>query len=162
MSLIKMYLRNIRDEQQELRALRRMLHEKRLDLIPPGINYDRIRVQTTPSDRTTDRMVEAVELEKAIEEHIRALDDRKAEASRIIAMVDDPMCRVVLELYYLALRENGKPVRWGDVAEIMGYSEDWVKHMHGVALAKLAEIIEEEDIEGEKSTLKNTFFCDNV
>ena len=29
---------------------------------------------------------------------------------------------------------------WFDVAEKMGYSEDWVKHVHGYALKELSEL----------------------
>lgn len=136
MQPVKAYLRKIREEQRELRTLERMLREARLQIFPPGIRYDLPKVQTSPKDSMASA-AEICVLEKEIEIQVRALDARKAEAAAMIAVVDDSLCRQVLELYYLTLRKNGRLMRWCDVADEMGYSEDWVKHTHGKALNEL-------------------------
>lgn len=63
----------------------------------------------------------------------QALSELYIKASRLIYLVRDDKLREILNRYYLYGQS------WGRVAADMGYSERWVKKLHGTALKKIAE-----------------------
>ena len=138
---IKQYLRAIRSEQKELRILKEKRESVYYSLLPSAIRYDRDNVQQSPSDVMPDKIIRIVELTGEIDSHIKILERNKVQALRLIRQIDDSLCRQVIFLYYLTLKEDGKLMSWLDVAELMGYSEDWVKHTHGKALKELNTVV---------------------
>lgn len=63
----------------------------------------------------------------------QALSEPYIKASRLIYLVRDDKLREILDRYYLYGQS------WGRIAEDMGYSERWVKKLHGTALKKISE-----------------------
>lgn len=78
--------------------------------------------------RWADRVDDMVDLEARLEEQLRELCRVKVEVMDAIGTVRDPVCREVLELYYL----DG--LSWARVAERMHYSVRNVQILHGKAL----------------------------
>lgn len=142
---IKQYLRSIRNEQKELWILKEKKDAIYYSLLPSGIRYDRDNVQKSPSDVMPDKIIRITELTGEIDKRIRTLERNKVEAMRLIYSLDDTRCRQILILYYLTQKERGRLMNWLDVAEMIGYSEDWVKHMHGKALLELNNVVASKD-----------------
>lgn len=63
----------------------------------------------------------------------QALSEPYIKASRLIYLVGDDKLREILNRYYLYGQS------WGKIAADMGYSERWVKKLHGTALKKISE-----------------------
>ena len=145
----KEYLRNIRDEQRELQRLNKKMDSMLLNsALPSGIRYDKIKVQTSPKD-PMEIFVRLSGLHEEIDRHIKKLKRNKQRAMRLIRKMDwspnSSKYRQVLTLYYLTLGDDKKPLSWLDVAEEMGYSEDWIKHLHGEALLEFARLYVDKD-----------------
>lgn len=139
----KRFLRKIREEQGEIRILEGKREEIRLSLLPPGIRYDRERVQASPMDALPERVARMCEIDEEIASHLRELNRRRARAMGMIRRIEKSTYRLVLETYYLALKEDGRAMRWEDVARVTGYSEQAVKWTHGRALEKFGEVMDE-------------------
>lgn len=81
------------------------------------------------------------EYDREINSYIRKLNnlsevlvEKRQEVKDIIALLNEDKYKDVLEYRHLDF------MSWNGVAETMGYSEDWVKHMNGFALKKIAEL----------------------
>ena len=143
MASAKEYLKQIREEQVEIRALINRREEIRLSLYPKAITYDGIKVQTSPTDILSERTAKICELDDAITEQIERLDKRKAQAMKTNAQLEDSRCRQLISLYYLSTRADGKPLKWSEVANVMGYSEKHViREIHPRALREFAKQME--------------------
>lgn len=81
--------------------------------------------------RYVDRKDEMVDVELRLERQIRDMCRIKDEVVEAIEGVPDPICREVLELYYL----DGLP--WSRVAERMHYTVRNVQILHGKALQQV-------------------------
>lgn len=136
----KEYLRNIRDEQKEIR----MLKNKRDGIIlnsakPAGIRYDKVRVQSSPKD-PMEVFEHWSELQEEIDEHIDKLQKNRAEAIRLIRKINQSTYRQILMLYYLTPKSDHEMMSWHDVATEMKYSDDRIWHLHGYALQEFSRI----------------------
>ena len=78
--------------------------------------------------RWDDRADDMIDLEARLEEQLREMCGVKLEVMDAIGRVKDPVCREVLELYYL----DG--LSWAQVADRMHYSVRNVQILHGKAL----------------------------
>jgi hypothetical protein len=140
MATAKEYLRQIREEQVEARALMQKREETRLSLYPKAITYTGDKVQTSPGDILSERMAKLCEMDNALEAQLKKLDRRRAEAARIAYKIDDSKCRQLITLYYLSTKTTGELLRWKDVADIMGYHEKHVvQYLHPKALREFSE-----------------------
>lgn len=135
---VKEYLRSIRDEQRELWILQDKRNEIYFNLLPSGIRYDKDHIQISSENAFPDKVIKMAELSNKIDKKIEHLTRRKADALDMIGRLDNTNYRQVLILYYIPT-DDRKMMSWLDVAEEMGYSEDWVKHIHGYALKELSE-----------------------
>ncbi len=115
----------------ELELLRQ---QERLFLSPSAIIYDKIRVQTSPKDRMIETVEAIQQLSRLISRKEKELAERQQEAMVMIYSLDKPDYRRLLILYYM---DGDRPKRWNEVANLMGYSESRVKHLHGWALAEI-------------------------
>lgn len=130
----KQFLRAIREEQKELRILQERKEEIYYSLFSGAIRYDKDNIQTSPSDVMPEKVIKMTELSGKIDEHIKRLVDRKSAALDTIRHIDNSVYRQILVEYYLSSPRDGKMPSWLDVAKQLGYSEDWIKHLHGYAL----------------------------
>lgn len=63
----------------------------------------------------------------------KELSEPYIKAARLIFLVKDDKLRSVLDRYYLHCQSRGR------IAREMGYTERWVKKLHGYALKKISE-----------------------
>lgn len=143
----KGYLRQIRAEQIELRTLIERSNALRWSLLPSAITYDKDKIQVSPSDVFSEKMVEACELMDVIDKHVNDLEHHRIEALNMINRIEQSQFRTVLTLYYVGLRDTGHLMRWDDVARAMCYGVENVKKLHGKALQSFNEIFKEEMID---------------
>jgi len=133
----KRELWKVRLEQAELARMQRQKKKLGYDMLPSGISYDRDRIQSSPSDAFTDKMIAAAELSRKIDRQIAKLLTHKAQVMDRITRMDDPTCRILLELRYLG--EDEHMYTWSEVATIMQYSEAAVFKIHDRALQMYAK-----------------------
>lgn len=142
----KEFLRKIRTEQKEYQALVDSLETIRLSLMPSGIRYDKDKIQVSPVDIMPEKIAQLCETEDAIVEHMRNLDERRARAMTVTRQIDDPACRMVIELYYLTVGNDGLLRKWEEVADAMGYTQDHVlRDIHPKALREFERIVKENE-----------------
>ena len=131
---VKGYLQSIRSERMEVDYLLDMVEELRTSLLPSGINYDKINVQTSPdSDPMLDVLEKIEKYENKIKEHLQGLLENYNNASQLIMMLEKPEHRQVLCLYYL----DKSRLKWSDVAARMNYSEQRIYQFHNEAITIL-------------------------
>ena len=77
-----------------------------------------------------------IDEENILQSEIRQLMALKKEVSEVLNLIDDPDCRLLLELRYLCFRE------WDEIADVMHFHARTVYKIHGRALQKLTEILD--------------------
>lgn len=132
----KQYLRSIRAEQRELKTLIERRETIYFSMLPSAIQYDKDIVQTTPEDHMIDKIAKTSELDVEISNYITMLRNHKAEALKIIRKIENSLYRQVLINYYLVSKDNGKPMKWDDVANEIYRGERQTKRIHGKALVE--------------------------
>lgn len=94
-----------------------------------ALRYDKDRVQTSPSaDQIPNAIIKIVEAENEAMRIAVQLADTKQEIVDKIVNLDDGNHIRLLCLYYV------RKYKLEDVADIMHFSYDWTKHLHGEAL----------------------------
>ena len=129
-------LRFIDNEIQALNLERTRISDQRqsiLDLAESWGGLSGVCVQSTPGSKTESLGIRlalvdddlATQRAKQYSERIRRklaeLLDRKLIALQVIENVPDAKFRTLLELRYL------NNLKWSSVADVMGYTEDWVQ-----------------------------------
>ena len=127
----KELLRSVRPLRQELKLLRQ---QENLMFSPKAVSYDGIKVQTSPEDRMFETVEAIQRLGRLIQDKENELALKQLEAMTMIYSLNNSDYRKLLLLYYI---DGDKPKKWNEVAELMGYSESRVKHLHGWALQEL-------------------------
>ena len=124
-------LKSIRPLRHELKLLKQ---QEQMMLLPQAVIYDKIQVQTSPQDRMFKTVEEIKKLSFLIQIKEERLAKLQLEAMTLIYSLDKTDYRRILILYYI---DGNKQKKWNEVADIMGYSESRVKHLHGWALAEI-------------------------
>lgn len=130
----KQYLRLIRSEQKELKILKEKKETIYYSLLPSAIRYDKDNIQTSPEDMLSEKVVKMADLTREIDEHIKYLENHKADAMHMIRQIKTPICRQVLILYYLTVKENNELTSWADVSEIICLGDRQTQRIHKEAL----------------------------
>ena len=135
----KEYLLQARTAQRQADRIRRQIEDLRavLDGVR-GIDYSRDKVLSgaDPAARRDALLDRIVKLEvRWLSEQNSALD-RLEDVKAVISAVQNPAYRELLELRYL------QGIKLERVADVMGYSFDHVRHMHGWALLDVKTILE--------------------
>ena len=136
----KEYLQKIRSERLEIIQLQETIDELAYSLLPSGIRYDTIKVQTSPDDAMSRVMAQIDEYERKIREHLARLVDRQNVASAYVIALEKSEHRLVLTLYYL----TGERPTWHQVADKMALSEQRIYQLHNEAIAELEKIWSDE------------------
>ena len=136
---IKETFKQVRKTQLEIRHIAKMMNNTELSLLPQAIRYDRDKVQVTPDDILAKRAADIEDMRNTLRDTMRILDNRMAYAERMLATLEDSDEREVMRYYYLDTTEDGRLLRWADVAELMGFDERNIYRIHGSALVHLLE-----------------------
>lgn len=129
----KQYLFNIRNEWKEICILQERIAALSASLLPAGIAYDKDKVQTSPSDPMSERMVEIADYQSQLERQINGLLVRHVQAQSLINMLEDSRERQILGLYFL----HTPPKQMNEVAAIVGYSREHTYRIFEQAIANL-------------------------
>lgn len=129
----KEYLQRIRSERLEVVQLQETVDELIYSLLPSGIRYDTLKVQTSPDDQMARVMAEVDEYERKIREHLSKLVDRQNVAFAYVSALEKSDYRQVLTLYYL----TGERLTWHQVADKMDLSEQRIYQLHNEAIEEL-------------------------
>lgn len=126
----KQYLMQLASIDHDIAAKRRQLERLREDTYSlRGIAYDGGRVQSSPTGSgVEDKAIALIAIQKELEFKIIDYHEARARIETQIASLPDKRYRDILTYRYvdqLSLRE---------IADVMGYSYDRVRHMHGLAL----------------------------
>ena len=129
----KEYLQRIRSERLEIVQLQETVDELIYSLLPSGIRYDTLKVQTSPDDPIVRVMAEVDEYERKIRQHLSKLVDRQNVAFANVGALEKSDHRLVLTLYYL----TGERLTWHQVADKMNLSEQRIYQLHNEAIEEL-------------------------
>lgn len=136
----KEYLNGVRRRQLFCRTLAEKLDE--LEHQATGlkaITYDKDRVQTSPENRMEDLMVQISRIEERYNKAITEYHRYVLEATeRVLRMPNDAHVEI-LRLRYLT-DDNGRRMSFERIACLMNKSFDWVRHLHGAALAEFERL----------------------
>jgi DNA-directed RNA polymerase specialized sigma subunit len=141
---VKSFLQSIRSEQTEIE----IMQAEKYDIVSvPGMRYDTDKVQTSNQNDLSSVAVKLAKFDKKYEKRINDLVERKNSAMRLISGLEDSAQRIVLIVYYLDRKKipgsrYTRPYTWFEVAQILNYSTDHVKHLHGYALQNLQKNLE--------------------
>ena len=151
---VKDFLKDIRAEMGIIEAMKQ---EEALlcdSLLPRGISYDGISVQTSPSDRTAGVMAAAVDLAKQRAAHREKLLKDIFLAQELLGKMPTKEYALLLRMRYLG--GEGPYTKWAYIASCMGYSENYCRcRLHGFALEEARPI-------WRKMRQNVTFDCDTI
>lgn len=102
-----------------------------------GLTYDRDRVQTSPDDTMADAFSQIEALERKQARKIAELKRTRYKITLMIGELPEPYAEL-LNLRYCYCQ------RLDVVAKNMGYSFEWIRHLHGEALDKFGKKYETE------------------
>ena len=118
----KTFLREVRHEQTEVARLESKLEYLKKSTLPGGIRYDKDSVQSSPEDHMLETVTryskDMDKYRRQLERHLRTIAPKRSRAIAMIARLDDPVQRQVLELFFL----DSRRLTMEQVAEQMGKS----------------------------------------
>lgn len=129
----KEYLQKIRSERLEVEQLSDQIEELKYSLLPTGIQYDKLKVQTSPDDMMLRIVAEIDTYERQIRQHLERMVKRQNVAIKYIMMMERSEYRQVLVLYYL----SAPRLTWVQVADKMSFSEQRIYQLHNEAMTEL-------------------------
>lgn len=133
MLAVKEFLQECRYEYKELQDLEMQRQQLRLRLLPGAMNLKEDMVQTSPSGDMIGEVEAAVQnLEQIIQYDIRRIALNQTKARIIVDRVQDSQYRRILTQYYCPVNRYFESLN--QMAQTMGYSYDWIRHVHGEAL----------------------------
>ena len=140
----KEYLNSISRYRRIVNSISAQIEDIRTEIAGvKGMRYDVDRVQTSPTNRMEELMVELLpDLKRLEAEYVRELVKYRAELLkrfRQIAELGNPEYVEVLQLRYIEQDDKGHTLGWHEIAERMGWSYSKVTHLHGYALQAFAK-----------------------
>ena len=116
-----------------------MVKEKQLESIRESlstlqaIDYSRDRIMTSPKDTMPDRVGQVIDLEHDVVKAIEKYQAEKAvRITQILSLDSSLQKQILIHRYvdYMALQ---------DIADLLGYSYEYICHVHGDALRDFAK-----------------------
>lgn len=127
----KEYLRQLGKLEDQIRSRKRHLEALKADIsYMKGMSYDSVRVQTSPSGESSAlKQVERIaDIEAELAREMTEYHCMRRKITLDIEKLSDLRFQEILMSRYvdrMSLQE---------IADEMGYSYDWIQHMHGYAL----------------------------
>lgn len=136
---VKVFLKGIRDKRFELNILKDKRDEIYYSLMPSGIRYDLDKVQTSPVDRMPVAAGDLEEAQQRIDALIDSLSHDINLAMRVVNQMQESKHRQLIMLRYFGV--DRKTTEWKYVADVMGYTEEYVRgELHGEAIKEARQI----------------------
>lgn len=136
---VKVFLKGIRDKRFELKILKDKRDEIYYSLMPSGIRYDLDKVQTSPVDRMPVAAGDLEEAQQRIDALINSLSHDINLAMRVVNQMQESKHRQLIMLRYFGV--DRKATEWKYVADVMGYTEEYVRgELHGEAIKEARQI----------------------
>lgn len=136
---VKVFLKGIRDKRFELKILKDKRDEIYYSLMPSGIRYDLDKVQTSPVDRMPVAAGDLEEAQQRIDALIDSLSHDINLAMRVVNQMQESKHRQLIMLRYFGV--DRKTTEWKYVADVMGYTEEYVRgELHGDAIKEARKI----------------------
>lgn len=136
---VKVFLKGIRDKRFELKILKDKRDEIYYSLMPSGIRYDLDKVQTSPVDRMPVAAGDLEEAQQRIDTLINSLSHDINLAMRVVNQMQESKHRQLIMLRYFGV--DRKTTEWKYVADVMGYTEEYVRgELHGEAIKEARQI----------------------
>lgn len=138
---IKLQLRSVRFESMEIEMLieQSLRIQSQLESVTSRLRDVCVQADISSPDAFADRVDALISLNKAISERAVMLTEKCERLFKLVAELENPQHRTVLEKYYLFPEHVG--ITWEEVAEQMGYTKRQVLRIHGNALKELRKII---------------------
>ena len=139
----KKYLTQYAEKVQEIKRIEYKLSALHAEISGRGVNYDgmpRAKKITKPTEETAINLIERER--QLMEARTRAAEVMCNVADSIEAL-DDPLHKAVLHARYIEIYENGNPRGWQKISVDLGYSEDWIKHIHQEGLTAIQAKLDE-------------------
>ena len=125
----KEYLSRYRWDKVSLEEICKEIDACRANALPGGINYDGMPHGSGNNSDLSDYAVKYSELLEKLKAKREQLITDLAEISAAIEAVEDPRSNILLRYRYIQLK------KWREIADIMHYTEDYVKKdLHSIAL----------------------------
>jgi hypothetical protein len=130
---VKLFLKNLKATAQMVDAIIREEEALKSRLLPAAVAYDKVQVQTSPSDQVADVMTSVVELDQKRGAIMRKLLKDMICAQELFDRMPTREYALLLRLRYAD--GKGPYTPWVHIAKVLGYSETYVKgRLHGDAL----------------------------
>jgi len=137
----KLDIEHIELMQTRIKTMKTTVYELKSALLPSGISYDGVQVQTSPKDKFAEEMAKIVDIEnqidamnKACSEELKAIVDSNEKVESVIARLD-PEERTLIDL------RHKKLYRWNVIGPIMGYSARHAQRKYKAILEKIESMI---------------------
>lgn len=119
-----------------MEELKDRIEELHSSLLPAGIRYDKVAVQTSPTDAMSENIAIIADYEAQLAKTVAGLVVRSKAAQKWIARLEDSNERQVLMIYFLSFKQH----TWEDVAAEMDYSVDSIYKIYRSGLEHLEAI----------------------
>lgn len=127
----KQYLRQVRVLDKQIDSKLEDLQNLRSKVCQVTANYSITPGGPSAGDKMASLIARIVDLEKEIADEIDSYADMKMLIGKAIDVIEPKEYRIILRERYF----NGKS--WGDIAEIICYSERHTTRLHGYALQSI-------------------------
>ena len=133
----KEYLSEIGNLRRRADVIRKRIADLNEDMTTIGaIEYDRDRVQTSPTNRQEDKVIKIVDIKTQYEDELAQCYELEKEIIERINKLSKQIYVDILIRRFVELKPNNQMHTLGWIADEMGYSEDWIKHQYGLALTE--------------------------
>ena len=131
----KEYLLKIRRLQQQIDWLEEEIEKNHYLLLPEGIRYDSMKVQTSLNNTLENAVIDIMALlEKQIRRRTKLAKKRDIIIAQIGRIPEEVERKILKDYYVDGLSLSG-------IAKKRNYSYDYIAHEHGQALNSFAHII---------------------
>lgn len=128
----KRYLKQYKQAVDKVNNLSQKIKDIELDSLPNGVSYDKINVQTSP---TNDQMINQY-IRK--EDLITALTDAKTQSYKLCTNILKALDTLENDLYYNVLFKRYILLEdWDKIAYDLNYSEPYIYEIQGEALSEI-------------------------
>lgn len=143
------YLRQLKSREIMIQRGIERIKEMELALLPSGISYDGIRVQTSPTDKMSDGVARICDEIRKLEKRVAEDSRKKREVEAVVAQLDP----VKMDIVYYRYRDS---MMFTEISQKIGYSYPQTRRLHKQLLREVEVIINENGKEDPGSSVRST------